>query len=241
VNSKVSRRLVATAALAAGLGLFVAGCSAGQVTQTDTQVAAIDGASGNAGQIALRNAMLAYPHEGNRWKAGEEVQLTFVIANSGDSADKLLSISSPFATGEAEVEGTKDLPAFFALQAEADETSHGSSSVKPTSSSSGHASSTPSSTPSVTGTSTPSSTPSSSANGSSSVKPTSSAPSSSKAVSDLPVGKIKVKLKGLVQDVVAGQTVRVTFLFEKAGPLTLDVPVAPSTEERKSEGESGGH
>ena len=54
MNSGVSRRLIVTAALAAGLGLVAVGCSAGQVTQTDTQVAAVDGASGNADPIAVR-------------------------------------------------------------------------------------------------------------------------------------------------------------------------------------------
>lgn len=253
MNSKVSRRLVATAALAAGLGLFAAGCSAGQVTQTDTQVAAVDGASGDVGSLGVRNAMLAYPHEGNRYQAGEDAPLIVVIANSGATPDKLLSISSPFATGDAEIEGGADLPGQFALRASAEGAEHstGSSTPHPTSSSAAHSSSsahgTSSSAPSVTGTSTPGSSsvapsstgsPSGSVSGSSSVKPTTS---SSKAVSDLPVGQIKIVLKGLVQDVVAGQTIKVTFLFEKAGPLTLDVPVAPSTEARVSEGHEGGH
>ena len=83
VNSGVSRRLIVTAALAAGLGLVAVGCSAGQVTQTDTQVAAVDGASGNAGPIAVRNVMLAFPPDGNRYHEGDDVPLTFVIANTG--------------------------------------------------------------------------------------------------------------------------------------------------------------
>ncbi|GLZ32858.1 hypothetical protein Lesp02_50460 [Lentzea sp. NBRC 105346] len=234
--------MVATVALATGLGLFAAGCSAGQVTQTDTQVAAVDGASGDVGKVGVRNAMLAYPHEGNRYQAGEDAPLVVVIVNSGENPDKLLSISSPFATGDFAIEGDTELPARFSLQAGsegAEAHATGSSTPHPTSSSSAaHSSSTQ---PSVTGTSTPSSTssvaPSSGApSGSSSVKPT----SSSKAP-ELPIGKIKIMVKGLVQEVVAGQTIRVTFLFEKAGPLTLDVPVAPSTEERKSEGHTEGH
>ena len=112
--------MIVTAALAAGLGLVAVGCSAGQVTQTDTQVAAIDGASGNVGPIAVRNVMLAFPPDGNRYHEGDDVPLTFVIANTGENADKLLSIKSEAAEAEAEVVGGKDIPSRYALQAEYD-------------------------------------------------------------------------------------------------------------------------
>ncbi|MFD4643843.1 hypothetical protein ACFWN2_41495 [Lentzea sp. NPDC058436] len=255
-----------TAALAAGLGLVAVGCSAGQVTQTDTQVAAVDGASGNAGPIAVRNVMLAFPSDGNRYHDGEDAPLTFVIANSGETPDKLLSIKSDASESEAEVVGSKEIPARFALRAEYDaskaptktsspSSSAASSSVVPTSGA-------PSSgvTPS-SGVGTPSSssgvgTPSSNASGVSSTGAPSSAPSSAASSSgrptsssaapvdpDLEVLQIRCTLKKLNRDVVAAQTVKVTFLFEKAGSVTLEVPVAPSEHKRTSEnhGESGGH
>ncbi len=265
MNSGVSRRLIVTAALAAGLGLAAVGCSAGQVTQTGNQVAAVDGASGNAGPIAVRNAMLAFPPDGNRYKDGEDVPLTFVIANSGSTPDKLLSIKSDAAEGEAEIAGAKDIPAQFALRAEYD-ASHAptktstpsSSSVAPSSGvpSSGAPSSSnaPSSSVSVTSGAPSSSSvaptsgsvsPSSSA-ASSSGRPSgsSASPTSKSAANDqsLEVLQIRCTLKKLNREVVAAQTVKVTFLFEKAGSLTLEVPVAPSGHERVSENhESGGH
>ncbi|MFD4676823.1 hypothetical protein ACFWNN_44385 [Lentzea sp. NPDC058450] len=252
--------MIVTAALAAGLGLVAVGCSAGQVTQTDTQVAAVDGASGNAGPIAVRNVMLAFPPDGNRYHEGEDAPLTFVIANTGSAADKLLSIKSEGAESEAEVVGTKEIPAQYALRAEYDASkapvkpsTSASSSVVPTS---GAPSSnvTPSSgapssnvTPSSGAQSSVAGTPSSgnpSSVASSSGRPSGSAAASSSAAPvdpDLEVLEIRCTLKKLNRDVVAAQTVKVTFLFEKAGSLTLEVPVAPSEHKRTSENHESGH
>ncbi|ANZ36727.1 hypothetical protein BBK82_12260 [Lentzea guizhouensis] len=254
--------MIVTAALAAGLGLVAVGCSAGQITQTDTQVAAVDGASGNAGPMAVRNAMLAFPPDGNRYHEGEDVPMTFVIANTGSTPDKLLSIKSEAASGEAEIVGSKDIPAQYALRAEYDashapsKTSSPSSS-KPSTSGSASVSLTPSSgapssgvsssgAPSSTGTPSSVSPTSGSSAASSSGRPSGSSsvsPTSSSAAHDqsLEVLQIRCTLKKLSKDVTAAQTVKVTFLFEKAGSLTLEVPVAPSGHERVSEGHDGGH
>jgi copper(I)-binding protein len=272
VNSGVSRRLIATAALAAGLGLVAVGCSAGQVTQTDTQVAAVDGASGNAGPIAVRNVMLAFPHDGNRYHEGEDVPMTFVIANTGENPDKLLSIKSEAAEGEAEVVGGKDIPARYALRAEYDASKAPTKTSAP--SSSGHAPSSTGHAPSSTGhapsdshaptttgsptsgapkstsaapTSTTGSVPTSGSgapsstgrpSGSSSVSPTSSSAAQDQS---LEVLQIRCTLKKINRDVVAAQTIKITFLFEKAGSVTLEVPMAPSEHKRVSEGNGGGH
>lgn len=251
--------MIVTAALAAGLGLVAVGCSAGQVTQTDTQVAAVDGASGNAGPIAVRNVMLAFPPDGNRYHEGDAVPMTFVIANTGETPDKLLSIKSDAAEGEAEVLGGKDIPSRYALQAEYDASQAPTKTSAP--SSSAHASESshaPSSSVSPTSNSVPSSssvsptsnsvTPSSSGaaasssgrpSGSSSVSPTSSSAAQDQS---LEVLQIRCTLKKVNRDIVAAQTIKVTFLFEKAGSVTLEVPIAPSEHKRVSEGhESGGH
>ncbi|MDX8051335.1 hypothetical protein SK571_18255 [Lentzea sp. BCCO 10_0798] len=248
-----------TAALAAGLGLVAVGCSAGQVTQTDTQVAAVDGASGNAGPIAVRNAMLAFPADGNRYKDGEDAPLTFVIANSGSTPDKLLSIKSEASEAEAEIVGSKDIPAQYALRAEYDaskaptktsapSSSAASSSVVPTSgvpSSSGSvtpSSGVPSSSVSLTPSSGAPSSGAPSSAASSTGRPSNSSAAPTAVDPDLEVLQIRCTLKKLNREVVAAQTVKITFLFEKAGSLTLEVPVAPSDHKRTSENhESGGH
>ncbi|SFR15246.1 hypothetical protein SAMN04488564_104100 [Lentzea waywayandensis] len=250
--------MIVTAALAAGLGLVAVGCSAGQVTQTDTQVAAVDGASGNAGPIAVRNVMLAFPPDGNRYHDGDDAPLTFVIANSGSAPDKLLSIKSEASEAEAEVVGSKDIPAQYALRAEYDaskapvkssapsSSAASSSSVVPTSgapSSNPSSSVTPSSGAPSSGVSSSNVTPSSGASSSGRPSGSSVAPTSSSAAVDpsLEVLEIRCTLKKLNRDVVAAQTVKITFLFEKAGSLTLEVPVAPSEHKRTSEGHDAGH
>ncbi|WP_139320452.1 hypothetical protein [Saccharomonospora sp. CUA-673] len=45
----------------AGIALLVAGCGAGQITQTDQQVGMVDGAAAEADTIFIRNAEIAYP------------------------------------------------------------------------------------------------------------------------------------------------------------------------------------
>lgn len=250
--------MIVTAALAAGLGLVAVGCSAGQVTQTDTQVAAVDGASGNAGPIAVRNAMLAFPPDGNRYHEGDDVPMTFVIANTGETPDKLLSIKSDAAEGEAEILGGKDIPPRYALQAEYDASTAPTKTSAPSSSAhtseSAHAPSSsvsPTSNPSSSSSVSPTSnsvTPSSSGSaasttgrpsGASSVSPTSSSAAQDQS---LEVLQIRCTLKKVNRDIVAAQTIKLTFLFEKAGSLTIEVPIAPSEHKRVSEGhETGGH
>lgn len=76
----------------------LAGCGTGQVTQTANQLSAVDGAQGDAGPIAARNVMIAYPDDGRRsYPRGTDAVLVMTIANTGDSEDELTSASSPSA------------------------------------------------------------------------------------------------------------------------------------------------
>uniref|UniRef100_UPI0031D0FED8 hypothetical protein n=1 Tax=Saccharothrix mutabilis TaxID=33921 RepID=UPI0031D0FED8 len=228
------------AAVAAGLGLAAAGCSAGQVTQTDTQVAAVNGASGTVGAIAVRDAQLLFPVEHGYYEEGDSAPVVVVIANNGGDADKLLSVTSE-RSAEAEITGDQDLEAGTAISAEADQDDAGShktttsspastTSASPTSAASG--TTTPGST-----TGSPTTTTTTSASGTSvSAPPTTTAnPSASVSASAKPSepGKVKIVLKDFKGELRPGQTVRVTFLFEKAGPITLDLPIGATPEPRK--------
>ena len=74
---------------------ILSGCSAGQVAQTATQEAAVNGTSGRAGDIVLRNVHLRAAQTTDYVEPGGDVELIFVAANaSPDAADKLLSITS---------------------------------------------------------------------------------------------------------------------------------------------------
>ncbi|MFD9615026.1 hypothetical protein ACFWWS_37265 [Streptomyces sp. NPDC059083] len=84
------------AALAAGAVLALSGCGAGQVSQTATQVAAVNGNTANVGSIALRDVRFLLPQteEYNNAKGGKAV-LAFSAVNLSDSkTDELVSIST---------------------------------------------------------------------------------------------------------------------------------------------------
>jgi copper(I)-binding protein len=234
-NSGASRRLAATVALAAGLGLAAAGCSAGQVTQTDTQVAAVNGVSGHVGQIDVRDAQLQYPLKTKFYRAGDDARLIVTIVNNGTSPDKLTSITSPSA-GPAQIEGDTQILPGTAMSSGQDQ----DDALSPEEQRSAGASASATATTSASPASSSVAPTSSSAGASSSVEVTSSqassagasSASSSSVAGPLPIRMVKITLTKLAQQLYSGQTIKVTFLFQNAGPLTLDVPVAPSPEAR---------
>ena len=94
------RRMVLGAALLAsaalGVGLL-SGCSAGQITQTDTQVAAVPGVSANSadGMVALRDGAVAYSGD---YKPGSVVPLEVRLFNNAKQAVKLTGVTSASGT-----------------------------------------------------------------------------------------------------------------------------------------------
>ncbi len=91
--------------------LVLGGCGAGQITQTDSQVGAVDGASGNVGNsIALRNVRIPYPpNQTGAYPIGSTVPALLSIINQGDSADELVGVDSP-AASQVLVEGITQVP-----------------------------------------------------------------------------------------------------------------------------------
>lgn len=91
--------------------VVTAGCGAGQLTQTDSQVAAIDGATADVGSIALRDVQLSYP-EGmpTGYPAGADVPLQLTIVNQGNTAEVLESVSTPMAR-QVLLQGASTIPA----------------------------------------------------------------------------------------------------------------------------------
>ena len=101
------RALAAAAALTASL--LMSGCAAGQISQTADEVAAIDGANGGVGQIAVRNVELVGTDSGGYAK-GADASLKMMISNEGLSADTLADVSSPAASSVA-IAGPAAVPA----------------------------------------------------------------------------------------------------------------------------------
>jgi len=106
-----TRRVATALALAAGAALTLSACGAGQISQTATQVAAINGNSGNVGQIALRNVHVIYPDsEEYSLEPGGKAALGFSIVNLDPyTPDKLTGISTDFAAAATGV-GDLEIP-----------------------------------------------------------------------------------------------------------------------------------
>jgi copper(I)-binding protein len=98
VNRFSNRLFAASAGLATG-ALILTGCGAGQISQTATQHAAVNGTSGAAGEIVLRNVHLQAEQTSDFFEPGQVVPLVFLAANnSPDVDDKLVSITSDVGT-----------------------------------------------------------------------------------------------------------------------------------------------
>src|SRR5262249_33408775 len=90
----LAARVAACCAAVLAAGLTVPGCGAGQITQTDRQISAVDGAFGDAGtSIALRNVLIPYPHNpAGTYPAGSSVPVLLAIVNQGSGADELIGV-----------------------------------------------------------------------------------------------------------------------------------------------------
>jgi len=208
------------ALLAAGTALALTGCAAGQYAQTSMVSPSIDGTSGQVGGIAVRNAKIAYP-DGGQYEQGADARVLFTVVNLSDQDDALTDVRSDAATGVT-----------FAAAGSATSGSATASSTTSTS-----ATATTSAT-TATRTATPLPTPrgSASASASASGSATASATASAETPSPIaiPVGQIvsfqdngpAVMLTGLKQTLLPTEPVQVTFVFRRAGELTLTLAVA---------------
>ncbi|WP_227998168.1 hypothetical protein [Nocardia australiensis] len=93
------RRMVTVAALAAGAALVLSGCSAGQVSQTADQVAAVNGNHADVNTISLRNLHIVFPGEGyTNTKGGSALIALSIINNSESVQDELTSVTTDLGT-----------------------------------------------------------------------------------------------------------------------------------------------
>ena len=94
----MSRRTlpVTTVALLATVAAL-AGCGAGQSSQTYQPRTAADSTNASVGSLALRNLAIAPPSTGIALLAGGDAVLTGTFVNEADKADKLLSATTDVA------------------------------------------------------------------------------------------------------------------------------------------------
>ncbi len=233
----------AAVAIGAVIGaVALTGCGAGQLAQTSTQVAAVDGAAVTVGTIAVREAQITYGEDAEGaaiYRRGGRAPLEMRIINIGAETDRLMSASSRVAasvqiSGDATVPGGQSLlvegePAASTASA-APSTTAGlqpgageapATSAAPSPAASASASPFPSVPPSPTA----SSAAAAPTTGSSSVLGSSGSRSA----------EAQLVLTGLNDDIRAGLTYPVVLVFEKAGPIRLDVPVGTTSAAREAE------
>ncbi|WP_446224068.1 hypothetical protein ACTWPB_02195 [Nocardia sp. IBHARD005] len=229
------RRMVTVAALAAAAGIALTGCSAGQITQTSRQAAAVNGNHATVGDIALRNVHIVYPEATAEHNKGGKAVIALSIINTSETVtDELTSVSSDL--GQIKITGPGG-DAKFVLKPQqtvvvgpgetkpaAADDNHGATAAAPT---------TTAAAPTTT---------------------TTAAPTGAAAGQDTPsIDPVKdpatIEITGLAKDIVPGLTYNVTFNFKDAGTVQVAVPVDAAAvariENEKSgpapEGAGGGH
>lgn len=86
-----ARRRTALVAIPAGLAIALAGCSAGQITQTSTQRSSVDGIDYKQGDIQILDASIEAPSPSG-WAEGETAGLELTVVNSAMAADEITAI-----------------------------------------------------------------------------------------------------------------------------------------------------
>jgi copper(I)-binding protein len=226
------RKRIVPAAVGAAVGVAVAlaGCGSGQNTQTDSALPAVNGALGQIGPIAIRDAMIAYPESGG-YPAGGSAPLTLMIVNSAWGEDELVDVSSPVAA-DADLSGTLRLHPRRAIAVgqpgETADPRPPSSVVTTTRTPSSTTGAPPSSASSAPG--SESSAPSSPPPSTTSTTSTTSAPPSSVAPGE--IDRASIVLIGLNEALSPGKRYPVTFVFRNAGSVTIELPIASPTSAR---------
>jgi copper(I)-binding protein len=110
-DSKPRSRRVATLAAAGLIGaVALAGCSAGQQSQTASQESAVDGNAAVINNVALRNVRIQAQQNTDFLHPGATVDLVLVVVNqSPDVTDKLVGVTTDI--GKVTVTGDPTLPA----------------------------------------------------------------------------------------------------------------------------------
>jgi len=183
-------------ALAVCAAVLTSACAAGRHAPTAEESGAIDGVGASVGSMLLREVAVAAPPNGISYAKGDAAVLRLVVVNNGQSSDQLVSITTPAAVG---------VSVFASLQDAAG----------------------------VVSTSSPTSCPSDT----SSAQYTACAVASPPAFTPVPVtalgrvpfginGTDKVLvLSGLTDTLFPAALIPVTFTFQSAGSVTVQVPV----------------
>ncbi|NMH99211.1 copper chaperone PCu(A)C [Pseudonocardia acidicola] len=170
------RAAVLIGAMIGTVGL--AGCGAGQISQTADQVPAVAGANVAVGHISVRNAQIEFPigtaPSAAVYPRGGTAPVALTIVNESDQADRLIAATS--SVGTVQVQGDTELPGQHLL---------------------------------VSGNQIKVPLPNS--------------------------NQVQFTISGLRDDIRPGLTYPVTLTFQRAGDVTVDLPVGTEEEARRDQ------
>lgn len=132
------RRVLGATVLGFGAVMAIAGCGAGQITQTNTQQAAVNGAYAQVGGLSIRDAAVVNRNQCEQaYPEGSSAPLSLRVINQGPKDDVLESVTSDLSRGGV-LGGSKTIVASHTLvlgpaQAAGDEQAASSSSAAPSS------------------------------------------------------------------------------------------------------------
>lgn len=234
------RRMVSVAALAAGAALMLSGCSAGQISQTATQVAAVNGNHADIDQISLRNVHIVFPAAGTEYtnaKGGKAIIALSVINNGETVTEELTSISTDLGT--VKITPPAGDPT-FRIAPQQTIVAATAPTAGTTAKSDEHGA-TPSGTaePTTTAAPTSSATPTTSAAPTTTAAPTTkAAPAGDKTAVNPEQKPGLIEITGLTKDITPGLTYPVTFNFKQNGTVTVQVPVDAGVMTERHEGQT---
>jgi copper(I)-binding protein len=250
--SRYMRTRPAAAAVVIGAmtaAVALAGCGAGQITQTDTQVASVNGANAGAGAISARDATIEFSDVAKGatvYPRGGSAPLQMSIVNAGTEGDRLISATSPVAAsvqiiGPAEIpaghvvliEGAPAgpaVPAAPAAGAPGVPAAPGTPAGTAAPGAPGSAAPTTAAGPTPTGTALPAPT---TVPG----RPVATPPAQPATTAPGSAREASIVLTGLREDIQAGKTYPVTFTFERGGVIQFGVPVENPTGPRDAPAE----
>ena len=236
-----ARRAGRFVALASAAVLALAGCGAGQISETAVQHPTIGGSDADLGRLALRNMQIEAAPKGG-WEAGDNVALTLAIVNNTSADDQLVGITTDAADEVLIFADTEEYLAYLGSQAP---------TATPTATASGSATPTaPATTAGATETPTGSgpnanqSTDPAATSGTGTGSAPSPSPSATRSAAVLPSGEVTVPVAGSVyfgydggdkpvillvgikEPLAGGNVISLTFTFATGGSVTAAVPVA---------------
>jgi copper(I)-binding protein len=215
---------IATAALVVGacVALALAGCSAGQLTQTSNQTGSVPGANVSVGALALRNLLVQYNGVAG-YAAGGDAPLEVRIFNDGATPVKLVGVRTDDATGVTLVGAPTPAVTPAPVSPSPSASPSESASTSPSASGEPAGSASPSASGSAVPPASPSQAPPAAAASAISIE---IPPQSYVAL--VPGEGSHLRLTGLKEAVVPGDWVTVTFTFDSGVSLPVQIPlVAP--------------